>query len=186
MKDLRDLYLLMSLTRARKSTLKARSVLSQDSQKVITTKTEIHHAVIYAFRGTEISEFPTSNLYRILGIAASCFSLKDRGKKVVARVMDFDGLQKMSSGNKPCLGGYPATLAALHASHFNCFFFTPQYVNDYYVTREPIHSFTDDNQGEVMAGVPQAISQRNVSTLSISGLIDQNEEGIAEFSIRIA
>lgn len=83
----------------------------------------------------------------------------------------------MSSGNESCLGECAATLAVLYTPYFNYFFFGPQYANDYCVTREPMYSFIDEYQGEVMAGFPRVISQRNVSALSISGFIDQNEEG---------
>lgn len=178
-KDLRNLNLLMSLSLAGKATLKASTVVSQDSQKEITAIVETYHAVIYAYKDVEIPEFLASNFDRIFGMVASYFNLKVKNEQIVVWVMDFDSLQDIYPKQKNYPGGSPNTVAALYAPSFNYFFFTPRYVNDYYVAHELIHHFIDEYKEEVTAGLPQVITQRNVTDLSLQDFIRQHEEEIA-------
>lgn len=90
--------------------------------------------------------------------------------------MDFDTLQEMYPGQKAYPGGTPNTVAALYAPHFNYFFFTSRYMNDYYVVHELIHYFIDEYKDEVISSLPQVITQQ--ADLPIDEFISQHEEEI--------
>ena len=72
-----------------------------------------------------------------------------------------------------------ATVAALYAPHFNYFFFTSRYMNDYYVVRQLIHYFFDEYQEDVVSSLPQVITQKNTTNLSPANFVSQHEEEIA-------
>ena len=112
-------------------------------------------------------------------MVASYFNLKVKNEKVRIWVVDFDTLQESYPGQKNYPGGSPNTVAALYAPHFNYFFFTPRYMNDYYVAHELIHHFIDEYKEEVISGLPQVIIQKNVSHLPLQDFIKQHEEEIA-------
>lgn len=178
-KDLKNLDLLMSLVQAGEAAFKASSVVSQESQKEITARVETEHAIIYAYKNVEIPEFLTSNFDRIFAMVANYLNIKAKDEKMVVWVVDFDTLQESYPGQKGYPGGSPNTVAALYAPHFNYFFFTPPYMNDYYVVHELIHYFIDEYQEEVISGLPQVITQRNTTDLSLQDFISQHEEEIA-------
>lgn len=178
-KELRNLNLLMDLTLAGEATLKESLVVSQNSQAEITARVKTEHAVIYAYNGVEIPEFLASNFDRIFKMVASYFNLKTKDEKIVVWVADFDTLQEIYPGQKNYPGGSPNTVAALYAPSFNYFFFTPRYMNDYYVAHELVHYFIDEYQEEVTAGLPQVIIQGNVTDLPLQDFIRQHEEEIA-------
>lgn len=178
-KDLENLGLLMSLVQAGEATFRASSVVSQDSQKEITDRVETEHAIIYAYKNVEIPEFLTANFDRIFGMVANYLNIKAKDEKMVLWVVDFDTLQESYSGQKGYPGGSPNTVAALYAPHFNYFFFTPRHMNDYYVAHELIHHFVDEYQEELIAGLPQVITQRNVADLPLQDFLGRHEEKIA-------
>ncbi len=145
----------------------------------ITSKIETTYAVIYGYQGAEIPSYLTINFDRIFKMVANYLDLEMKKNKVVLWVMDFNALQEIYPGQKGYPGGSPNTVAALYAPHFNYFFFTPRYMNDYYVAHELVHHFVDEYQKEVIAGLPQLIMQKNVSGLLLSDFIKQQEEEIA-------
>ena len=144
-----------------------------------TARVETEHAVINAYKEVEISDFLTSDFDRVFDMVADYFNLEVKDEKLVVWVADFDVLQEMYSGQKAYPGGSPNTVAALYAPSSNSFFFTPRYMNDYYVAHELIHHFVDEYQEEVISGLPQVITQRNVTGLSLQDFIRQHEEEIA-------
>ncbi|NQS90085.1 hypothetical protein HQ584_09875 [Patescibacteria group bacterium] len=178
-KDLENLGLLMNLVQAGEATFKTSTVVFQDSQKEITDRVETEHAIIYAYKNIEIPEFLTSNFDRIFGMVANYLNIKAKDEKLVVWVVDFDTLQESYPGQKGYPGGSPNTVAALYAPHFNYFFFTSRYINDYYVAHELVHHFIDEYQEEVISGLPQVITQRNTTNLSPANFVSQHEEEIA-------
>ena len=144
-----------------------------------TARVETEHAIIHAYKEVEIPDFLSSDFDRVFEMAADYFKLEVKDEKVVVWVVDFDTLQEMYPGQKGYPGGSPSTAAALYAPSFNYFFFTPRYMNDYYVAHELTHYFVDEYQDEFVAGLPQVITQRNTTDLPIQDFIDQHEEEIA-------
>ncbi len=177
--DLKNLSFLMSLARAGKATFKTSSVVSEESQMEITARVETEHAIIYAYKNIEIPEFLTSDFDRIFAMVANYLSIEAKDEKMVVWVLDFDTLQENYPGQKGYPGGSPNTVAALYTPHFNYFFFTPRYMNEYYVAHELIHHFVDEYQEELIAGLPQVITQRNTTNLSLANFVSQHEEEIA-------
>jgi len=154
-------------------------LVSPDNQKEITARAETEYAVIYAHKDVEIPEFLTANFDRVFEMVAGYLDLEVENEKMVVWVMDFDTLQEIYPGQKGYPGGSPNTAAALYAPSFNYFFFTPRYMNDYYVAHELIHHFIDEYQEEVISGLPKVITQRNTTDLPLQDFIDQHEEEIA-------
>jgi len=145
----------------------------------ITSKIEITYAVIYGYQGAEIPSHLTANFDRIFKMVANYLNLETKKNKVVIWIMDFNTLQEIYPGQKGYPGGSPDTVAALYAPSLNYFFFTPRYMNDYYVAHELIHHFIDEYKEEVIAGLPQIIVQKNVTHLPVENFIKQHEEEIA-------
>ncbi|MFQ5835031.1 MAG: hypothetical protein ACE5HR_03825 [bacterium] len=154
-------------------------LVSPDNQKEITARVETEHSVIYAYKEVEIPEFLTANFDRVFEMVASYLDLEVENEKMVVWVMDFDTLQEIYPGQKNYPGGSPNTAAALYAPFFNYFFFTPRYMNDYYVAHELIHHFIDEYKEQVISSLPQVITQRNTTDLPLQDFIDQHEEEIA-------
>jgi len=154
-------------------------VVSQDIQKEIPAKRETQHAVIYAYEGVEIPEFLPANFDRIFRMVASYLNIEVKNEKMVVWAMDFDTLQEMYPGQKGYPGGSPNTVAALYNPLFNYFFFTSEYMNDYYVAHELTHHFVDEYQEELIVGLPQVITQRKTTNLSLANFVSQHEEEIA-------
>ncbi len=189
--DLKNLNLLMALAQAGKATFKASSVGSEDdSQKAITAnsitaRVETEHAIIYAYENVEIPEFLTSDFDRVFNMVVSYFNVEVKDEKMVAWVVDFDTLQEMYPGQDNYPGGNPGTVAALYAPQFNYFFFTSRYLNDYYVAHEVVHHFADEYQEGLIPGLPQVITQRNTSGLSLASFVSQHEEEVTMELARI-
>ena len=152
---------------------------SLDNQNEITTRVETEHAIINAYKEVEIPDFLTSDFDRVFEMVADYFNLEVKDEKLVVWVADFDALQKMYPGQKGYPGGSPNTVAALYAPSLNYFFFTPRYMNDYYVAHELIHHFIDEYQEELISGLPQVITQRNTTNLPLDDFIREHEEEIA-------
>jgi len=144
-----------------------------------TARLETEHAVVHAYKGVEIPDFLASDFDRVFEMVAGYFNLEAEDEKVVVWVVDFDTLQKMYPGQKAYPGGSPSTAAALYAPHFNYFFFTSRYLNDYYVAHELIHHFIDQYQGQVASRLPEVIAKRNTNNLPVQDFIKEHEEEIA-------
>ncbi len=153
-------------------------VLSPDNQKEITARVETEHSVIYAYKDVEILDFLSSDFDRVFEMVAGYFNVEAKDEKVVVWVVDFDTLQEMYPGQKGYPGGSPNTVAALYAPSFNYFFFTPRYMNDYYVAHELIHHFVDEHLEEVASHLPEVITQRNTNNLPLDDFITEHEEEI--------
>lgn len=152
---------------------------SENSAKgTITSTIETTYAVIYSYEGAKIPSYLIANFDRIFRIIANYFNLEMEEKKVVVWVMDYDTLQKSYPGQKNYPGGSPDTVAALYAPSFNYFFFTPRYMNDYYVAHELIHHFIDEHPEEVAAGLPQVITQHNAMGFPLQHFLRRHEERI--------
>ena len=179
--SLKNLKWLRCFASARMDALDGKSTFpfSKDNSTAITSKSETKYAVIYGCDGKKIPSYLVAHFDRIFEVVVSYFNLDREENKVVVWVAGFDTLQKLYPGQKNYPGGNPDTVAALYAPHFNYFFFTPQYMNDYYVTHELIHYFIDEYQEEVIAGLPEVITQRNTTGLSLEDFISQHEEEIA-------
>jgi len=183
--DLKNFNLLMDLAQIGKATFKASSAISEDnSQKAITgnsitARIETEHAIIYAYENVEIPEFLTSDFDRVFEMVASYLNVEVKNEKMVVWAMDFNTLQEMYPRQDNYPGGSPDTVAALYNPLFNYFFFTPQCLNDYYVAHELTHYFVDEYQEELIAGLPQVITQKNTSGLSLASFVIQHEEEIA-------
>ena len=152
-------------------------LVSPDSQNDITARVETEHSVIYAY-DEEVPEFLTTNFDRIFEMVASYLNLEEKDEKMVVCVMDFDTLQEIYPGQKSYPGGSPNTVAALYAPSLNSLFFTPRYMNDYYVAHELLHHFVDEYQEQVISGLPEVITQRNTSDLPLNDFITEHEEEI--------
>jgi hypothetical protein len=112
-------------------------------------------------------------------MVASYLNIEVKNEKMVVWAMDFDTLQEMYPGQDNYPGGSPDTVAALYNPLFNYFFFTSEYLNDYYVAHELTHYFVDEYQEELIVGLPQVITQRNTTNLSLANFVSQHEEEIA-------
>ena len=178
-KDLKNLDLLMSLAQTGKATFKASTVVSQESQMEITARVETEHAVIYGYKEVGIPDYLAANFDRVFAMVTSYLNIKAKNEKLAIWVVDFDTLQEIYPGQKGYPGGSPNTVAALYAPHFNYFFFTPRYMNEYYVAHELIHHFVDKYQEELIAGLPQVITEKNTANLSLANFVSQHEEEIA-------
>jgi len=153
------------------------------SKEMITSRIETVHGPIYGYRKEKIPSYLIANFDRIFEMVASYFNVEAGNEKLVVWAVDFDTLQEMYPGQKGYPGGSPNTVAALYAPHFNYFFFTSRYMNDYYVVHELIHYFIDEYQDEVISSLPQVITQRSTTDLSIGEFVSQHEEEItAELS----
>ncbi len=179
--SLKNLKWMRYFASARMDTLDRKSAFSSSRANLtaITSKSKTKYAVMYGCNKTKIPSFLVSDFDRIFEMVASYFNLNREENKVVIWVTDFDDLQKLYPGQKNYPGGNPDTVAALYAPHFDYSFFTPRYMNDYYVTHELIHHFIDEYQEEVVAGLPEVIIRLNTTGLSLEGFISQHEEEIA-------
>ncbi len=143
-----------------------------------TATVETEHAVVHAYKEADIPQFLSSDFDRVFEMVASYFNVETVDEKLVVWAVDFDTLQEMYPGQKAYPGGSPNTVAALYAPHFNYFFFTSQYMNDYYLVHELVHYFFDEYQDEVISSLPQVITQRSTTDLPIGDFISQHEEEI--------
>lgn len=158
-KDLRNLNFLLDFAQIEKYSLKASAVASEQSHqeitaREITARVETEHAVIYGYKEAGVPDYLAANFDRVFAMVTSCLNIKAKNEKLAIWVVDFDTLQEIYPGQKGYPGGSPNIVAALYAPHFNYFFFTPRYINDYYVAHELTHHFIDEYQEEVIAGLP--------------------------------
>ena len=142
-------------------------------------RAETEHAVIYSHEEVQVPGFLTSDFDRVFEMVASYFSLEAKDEKLTVWVVDFETLQEMYPGQKGYPGGTPNTVAALYAPGLNSFFFTPQYLNDYYVAHELIHHFIDEYSEKIALNLPEVIISQNTNNLPLDSFISLNEEKIA-------
>jgi len=143
-----------------------------------TATVETEHAIVHAYKEADIPQFLSSDFDRVFEMVASYFNVETVDEKLVVWAVDFDTLQEMYPGQKAYPGGSPNTVAALYAPHFNYFFFTSRYMNDYYVVHELVHYFIDEYQDDVISNLPQVITQRSTTDLPIGEFVSQHEEEI--------
>lgn len=155
-----------------------RRIAGAEREAQITSTAEIHKASIYGLDETEIPQSLITGFDRIYAMIVHYLHLEEKGAKNVVWSMDFDSLQEMPSGKEACLGGCPVVLAALYDSVFNYCFFTPQYMDDYYVTHELLHYFIDQYKEEVAQALPEVITSQNRTGLPLRDFLKQNEEEI--------
>ncbi len=155
-----------------------RSLAGSERETQITSTAEIHKATIYGLDKTEIPQRLIIDFDKIYAMIVHYLHLEEKGAKNVVWSMDFDSLQEMPSGKEACLGGCPVVLAALYDSIFDYCCFTPQYMNDYYVTHELLHYFIDEYEEEVAQALPEIITNQNRTELPLRDFLKQNEEEI--------
>jgi len=175
--------LLMSLSLAGKNSLEAAEVEPDRYQQErmigeITSSVDINHALILSYDGTEIPAQLTDNFDRIFGVTADYFNIDYTNARVVIWMLDFETLQEIPSGADSCFQRCPATIAALYSPIFDYFFFTPRYVNDYYLAHSLLH-YLIHHYGKVVAdGLPQSIAGQSPTQLPILEYLKMNEETI--------
>ena len=163
-KYLENLNLLVNLSRAGIDTTHAATVDPRDYQEEtmtgdITDALETDHAVILAYDNTEIPDFLAYNFDRIFTMVETYLNLKEVDVRPVIWVMGFDALQQVPYGAGTCFDGC-AMAAALYAPVFEYILFTPDYMNDYYITHEGLHLFIDEYGKQVKAGLPEIIRRK--------------------------
>lgn len=155
-----------------------KSIMGIDVESHITDSVETKKALIYCLDGTEIPQFLETDFSRIYAMVVHYFNLDDRGEKIVNWTIGFDDLQEMPPGKEVCLGGCPTVLASMYYPPSDFLFFTPRYMNDYYVTHELIHYFIDEYEDVVIEALPEVITRENRSDLALRDFVKQNEEEI--------
>jgi len=187
-KHLDNLNLLVNLSHAGIDTTQAATIDPKDYQQKtmtgrITDAIETSHALILAYNGVEIPDFLSHNFDRIFTIIVTYLNLKEVDARPVVWVMQFDTLQQIPYGPETCFGGCPSTVGALYAPIFNYLLFTPEYMNDYYVTHELLHYFIDEYEKQVKAGLPKIIRKRYQSdVLGYNFLRNKEEEIVIDLS----
>jgi len=111
-------------------------------------------------------------------MTASYFNIDYRNMGFVIWMVDFDTLQEIAGSTEASFQKYPTTIATLYSSIFDYLFFTPQYMNDYYLVHTLLHYFIE-HYGQVVAdGLPEAITRQSPMWLSILEYLKRNEETI--------
>ncbi len=179
---LENLNLLVNLSHARISSAKAATVNFRDYQQktmtgTITNVVETSHALILAYDGVEIPDFLSDHFDRIFTMTTTYLNLKDTNEKLVVWVMQLETLQQIPFGAETCFDTCPIS-AALYAPIFNYLLFTPEYINDYYITHELLHHFIDEYEKEVATGLPQIIRKKYQSDVLGYDFLKYKEEEI--------
>lgn len=182
-KHLGNLNLLVNLSRAGKNSLRAAEADPNRYQETtmtggITGSIDAHHALILAYDGAEIPDFLTDNFDKILRVTANYFNIEYRNEKAVVWVVDFETLQEIPAGPESCFQVCPTTIGALYVPIFDYLLFTPQYMNDYYVTHELLHYFIDRYEEVCAGGLPQTIAEKCPVGLPLRRFLKKNEEKI--------
>jgi len=185
-KHLSSLNLIASLDRAGINDLKIAVRDPEFYQKdvlagKITSSVETNDAFIYGYNGTEIPNFLIDNFNRIFGMVNAYFNIKERHERIVIWVMDIETLWHTIPSTSQIFPEEDSTSdVSLYAPFFNFFFFTPQYINDYYITHELIHYLIDQYEGQVILGLPQTIKKRKAKRVRWDYFLKGNEEQIAD------
>jgi len=182
-KQLDNLNLLVNLSHAGIDTTQAATINPKDYQEKlmtggITDVAQRAHAVILAYDDAEIPDFLSDNFDRIFTMIATYLNLKEVDDKPVVWVMQFETLQQIPYGPETCFGGCPSTVGALYAPIFNYLLFSPEYMNDYYVTHELLHYFIDEYEKQVKAGLPKIIRKKYQSDVLGYNFLKHKEEEI--------
>ena len=155
-----------------------RSLAGSEREAQITSTAEIHKATIHGLDKTEIPQRLIIDFDKIYAMIVHYLHLEEKGAKNVVWSMDFDSLQEIPSGKEACFGGCPVVLAALYEPIFSYCYFSPRYVNDYYITHELLHYFIDEYEEEVAQALPEVITSQNRGGLPLRDFLKQNEEEI--------
>ncbi len=187
-KHLDNLNLLVNLSHAEIDTTQAATVDPRDYQEKpmtgeITDVAQRAHAVILAYDDAEIPDFLSDNFDRIFTMIVTYLNLQEVDTRPVVWVMQFDTLQQIPYGPETCFGGCPSTVGALYAPLFNYLLFSPEYMNDYYVTHELLHYFIDEYEKQVKAGLPKIIRKKyQTDVLGYDFLKHKEEEIVIDLS----
>ncbi len=152
----------------------------------ITGDIETSHALIYAYDGAEVPDFLADNVDRIFQTIVDYLNLEDKDDKIVVWVMDFDTIVHIphelysiphEMGQEGSFYSH-STFSALYAPLFNYLFFSPEHINDYYVTHELLHYFVDEYEKEVTAGLSDEIRRKYATHVLAPNFLKQKEEEI--------
>ncbi len=133
----------------------------------ITSSFDTNRALILSYDGTEIPAFLTNNFDRMLRVTADYFGIDYTNDRVVIWMVDFETLQEIPRNTELSFQKYPTIIATLYSPLFDYFFFTPRYMNNYYLVHTLLHYFIK-HYGQVVAdGLPQAITRQFPTQLSI-------------------
>ena len=183
-----NLNLLVNLSHAEIDTTQAATVDPRDYHERLMTGgiTDVvrrAHAVILAYDDAEIPDFLSDNFDRIFTMIVTYLNLKEVDARPVVWVMQFDTLQQIPYGPETCFGGCPSTVGALYAPIFDYLLFSPEYMNDYYVTHELLHYFIDEYEKQVKTGLPKIIRKKYQSdVLGYNFLRNKEEEIVIDLS----
>lgn len=183
-----NLNLLVNLSHAGIDTTQAATVDPRDYQEKlmtggITDVAQGAHTVILAYDDAEIPNFLSDNFDRIFTMIVTYLNLKEVDARPVVWVMQFNTLQQIPNGPETCFMGCPSTVGALYAPIFNYLLFTPEYMNDYYVTHELLHYFIDEYEKQVKAGLPKIIRKKyQTDILGYNFLRNKEEEIVIDLS----
>jgi len=128
----------------------------------ITSKIEVTYAVIHGYNGEKIPSYLVANFDRIFRIVANYFNLEIPKRKVVVWVMDYQTLQKMNPRF------HQTRVAALYAPGFHYFFFSPEFMEEYYIAHELIHYFMDAYTEEATTELAQIIIRQQLASLVLA------------------
>lgn len=175
--------LLVDLSPTKEEMLRGATVDPDSSEDVATTgkisgSAETYHATIYSYEGEGIPSSLVDSFDRIFRMVAEYLNLGQISDRVVVWVMDLETLRKIPSGPQSAASGTPRNLVALYVSIFDYLLFTPEYMNDYYMTHELLHYYIDEYEEEVAVGLPPVIKQQNRANLSLQSFLKHNEEKI--------
>lgn len=122
------------------------------------------YAVILSFNESdEAVKFLAKNFDRIYGTVIGYLNLKPKNEKLMIQVVDFHVLQGMHPRQKNYPEGNITIACALYQPSSNSLFFTPLYMNDYYVTHELLHYFMDEHQEEMVHELSKTIIRRSIT-----------------------
>lgn len=129
-------------------------------ESILTARAQTKYACIYGYRGIEIPPFLVSNFDKVYERIASFFKVKTAKNKVIVWVVDYDTLQKMYTPASPSI------VAAFYDTRFNCIFFTPKYMNEYYIAHEVVNYFMDEYQERATTWLAQLILEQEKDKLT--------------------
>jgi len=133
-------------------------------EDILTAEAQTKYARIYGYRGTEIPALLVSNFDKIYEKVAEFFKIKITSanihNKVTVWVVDYDTLQKMWTLTDPPI------VAAFYDARFNCIFFTPEYMNEYYIAHEIVNYFMDEYQEKATTLLAQLILEEEKNKLA--------------------
>ena len=139
-------------------------VFSNALENIPSKEVETKYACLYASKGVEIPASLISNFDRIFAEVANFFRVEVDSYKVLVCVVDYETLQQMYNSNRET----PIVVAAFYDPHLDSIFFTPRYMDEYYIAHELIHYFMDRYNENVAISIGKLISQKDKLALSLS------------------